>query len=75
MWLSALYGRVRVRRCQVMSYCLSSSLFAGMEAHMRQVEAQLGSPSADFALHSTQLHAQYVQQFEGPLSTQCARSR
>ena len=56
---------VRVCVRQVMSYCLSSSLFSDMEGYMRSAEGQLDSPSADFALQSTQLHAQSVQHFEG----------
>ena len=35
---------------------------------MRSVDGQLDSPTADFTLHSTQLHAQYVEQFESQSS-------
>ena len=51
--------------CEVMSYCLTSCLLDGMESYMRSVAGQLDSPSADFTLQSTQVHAQCVKQFEG----------
>ena len=53
-----------------MQYCLSSSLFDGMESYMRSASGQLDSPSADFTLQATQLHAQCVEQFEGQSLTQ-----
>lgn len=55
-----------------MAYCLTSCLFDGMEAYMRTVAVeQLHSPTAQFTLQATQLHSQYVQQFESqPASAQ-----